>query len=82
MAPENEPHVMPTHSPVLRKAAGIRLDTGRDWGTDDAKTDIVVPVIGIVPVAIRAGEILLIVVPGAAAQRTVSVWLISVKSKP
>ena len=73
MAPENEPHVMPVRRPALRKAAGIGRTPGHDWGTDDTKPVVVVPVVRIVPVANRTREILWIVVPGAAAQRTASV---------
>jgi hypothetical protein len=38
--------------------------------TADAEADIVVPVVGGVPVAVRGAEVLGIVVPGPAAQNT------------
>ena len=43
-------------------------------GNNDTKTHVVVAIVGIVPVALRATQIVLVVVPGAATQRTGSLW--------
>jgi hypothetical protein len=56
--------------PVVREQPASLFDHGAGLsGARDPEPDVVVPVVGIVPVAVRATKVLLIiVVPGAAAK--------------
>ena len=47
---------------------------GRAGGLGETETDVVVPVVGVVPVAVGRAEVLRFVVPGAAADHTLVVF--------
>ena len=57
----------PKHPPDARRHRAT-AGTGRRGRTHHTKTDIVVPVVRVVPVAVGAARVVLVVVPGPAAQ--------------
>ncbi len=74
MPQEKEPDVIPIHCPPFLEITASRwvfthIETGM-IRANNSKTDVVVPVIRIVPVPGRATQIIRFVVPRTPAQRT------------